>query len=52
MPRYFNNEAIRALQRIEFLRNDGGINLRGTRIIMQRMDGVERLENEERFRRE
>ena len=49
---YFNNEAIRALQRIAFLRNDCGINLRGTRIIMKLMDEVERLENELRFRRE
>ena len=49
---YFNNEAIRALQRIEFLRNDCGINLRGTRIIMELMDEVERLQNELRFRRE
>jgi DNA-binding transcriptional MerR regulator len=49
---YFNNEAIRALQRIEFLRNDCGINLRGTRIIMQLIDEVKRLENELRFRRE
>ena len=49
---YFDNEAIRALQRIEFLRNDCGINLRGTRIIMKLMDEVERLQNELRFRRE
>ena len=48
----FNNEAIRALQRIEFMRNDCGINLRGTRIIMTLMDEVERLQNELRFRRE
>src|SRR5690349_6665859 len=49
---YFNNEAIRALQRIEFLRNDCGMNLRGMRIIMKLMDEVERLQNELRFRRE
>jgi DNA-binding transcriptional MerR regulator len=49
---YFNNEAIRALQRIAFLRNDCDINLRGTRIIMKLMDEVERLQNELRFRRE
>lgn len=49
---YFGNEAIRALQRIEYLRNDCGINLRGTRIILELMDEVERLQNELRFRRE
>lgn len=49
---YFDNEAIRALQRIAFLRNDCGINLRGTQIIMKLMDEVEQLQNELRFRRE
>ena len=49
---HFNNEAIRALQRIAFLRNDCGINLCGTRIIMKLMDEVDRLESELRFRRE
>jgi DNA-binding transcriptional MerR regulator len=49
---YFNDEAIRALQHIAFLRNYCGINLRGTRLIMKLMDEVERLQNELRFRRE
>ena len=49
---YFNNEAIRALQRIAFLRNDCGINLRGTGIIIKLMAEVERLQNVLRFRRE
>jgi DNA-binding transcriptional MerR regulator len=49
---YFNDEAIRALQHIAFLRHHCGVNLRGTRIIMQLMDEVERLHNELRFRRE
>jgi DNA-binding transcriptional MerR regulator len=46
---YFNDEAIRALHHITFLRNQCGINLRGTRIIMKLMDEVERLQNELRF---
>ena len=49
---YYNNQAIRALQRIEFLRNDCGINVRGTRIIIKLMDEVERLQSELRFQRE
>ena len=49
---YFNDKAIRALQHIAFLRNNCGINLRGTRIIMELIDEVERLRNELRFRRE
>jgi DNA-binding transcriptional MerR regulator len=49
---YFNDEAIRALQHIAFLQNDCGINMRGTRIIVQLMDEVEQLQNELRFRRE
>ena len=49
---YFNNEAIRALRRIAFLRNDCDINLRGTRILMKLMDEVERLERELSFQRE
>lgn len=49
---YFNDEAIRALQHIAFLRNHCGINLHGTRIIMKLMDKVERLQKELRLRRE
>ena len=49
---YFNDEAIRALQYIAFLRNCCDINLRGTRIIIKLVDEVERLQNELRFRRE
>ena len=49
---YFNNEAIRLLQHIAFLRNHCGINLRGTRIIVKLMDEVARLRNELHFRRE
>ncbi len=49
---YFNDEAIRALQHIEFLRNQCDINLRGTGIIMKLMDEVRRLQHELRFRGE
>lgn len=48
---FFNDAAIRALQHIAFLQNDCGINLRGTRIIMQLMDEVGELHNELRSRR-
>jgi DNA-binding transcriptional MerR regulator len=49
---YFDDAAIRALQHIAFLRNHCDINLRGTRIIMELIDEVKRLQNELRFRRE
>jgi len=49
---YFNDEAIRVIQHIAFLRNHCDINLRGTRMIMKLINEVERLQNELRFRRE
>ena len=48
---YFNDEAIRALQHIAFLRNNCGINLRGTQIVLDLMKEVERLRAELRFAR-
>jgi DNA-binding transcriptional MerR regulator len=48
---YFNDEAIRALRRIEHLRSDFGINLTGARIILDLMNQVNRLRSEVRFLR-
>ncbi len=47
----FTCEAVRALRRIDYLHNQCGINLTGTRMIMDLLDRVERLEAEVRARR-
>ncbi len=47
----FNCQAIRALRRIDYLHNQCGINLAGTRMIMELLDRVEQLEAEMRARR-
>ncbi len=47
----FNSHALRALRRIDYLHNQCGINLAGTRMIMELLDRVERLEAELRARR-
>ncbi len=47
----FNCHAIRALRRIDYLHNQCGINLTGTRMIMELLDRLERLETEMRARR-
>lgn len=47
----FNSHAVRALRRIDYLHNQCGINLAGTRMIMELLDRVERLEMEVRARR-
>lgn len=49
---YFDNEAIRVLRRIEYLRSIHGINLAGTRIILDLIKQVESLQTELRFLRE
>jgi MerR family transcriptional regulator, heat shock protein HspR len=43
---YFDQDAIRILQRIEYLHQQCGINLAGMRIILGLMDEVERLRAE------
>ena len=48
---FFSCQAIRALRRIDYLHNQCGINLTGTRMIMELLDRVERLEAEVRTRR-
>jgi DNA-binding transcriptional MerR regulator len=47
----FNDEAIRALRRIQYLRTDCGINLAGIKLIMDLMQEVEQLREEVRFLR-
>ncbi len=47
----FDCQAVRALRRIDYLHNQCGINLTGTRMIMELLDRVERLEVEMRARR-
>ncbi|MDB6064688.1 MAG: MerR family transcriptional regulator [Pedosphaera sp.] len=49
---YFDNEAIRRLRRIEYLRSVRGINLAGTRMILDLINEVERLRAAARFARE
>ena len=48
---YFNDEAIRLLRRIEFLRTAGGFNLVGMKLIIDLLGEVERLREELNFRR-
>ena len=40
---YFDDEAIRALRRMEFLRAECGFNLKGTQMVLNLMEEVERL---------
>ena len=47
----FDDEAIYAIRRIEYLRSERGINLDGIRMIFELMHEVRRLENEMRFLR-
>jgi DNA-binding transcriptional MerR regulator len=46
----FNDEAIRILRRIEYLRNDCGLNLIGIRLLMDMAREVEELRGELDFR--
>jgi DNA-binding transcriptional MerR regulator len=48
---YFDDEAIRVLRRIEYLRIARGINLAGIKMVLDLMNEVERLESEVRFLR-
>ena len=48
---YFNDEAIRILRRIEYLRNVCGINLPGIKMILDLVNEAERLRAEVRFLR-
>lgn len=48
---YFNDEAIRLLRRIEYLRTSGGFNLVGMKLIVDLLKEVERLREELNFRR-
>ena len=49
---YFNDEGVRTLRRIEHLHSNRGINLAGTRMILELQNELERLRNEVRFLRE
>ena len=49
---HFNEQAIRALRRIDELRSKRGINLAGIRIILDLLNQVERLQREVRFLRQ
>ncbi|SPE59958.1 MerR family transcriptional regulator (modular protein) [Verrucomicrobia bacterium] len=46
---YFNDEGVRTLRRIDYLHTNRGINLEGTRMILQLQNEVERLRSEVRF---
>jgi DNA-binding transcriptional MerR regulator len=48
---YFNDEAIRILRRIEYLRTTCGLNMVGIKLIMDLAGEVERLREELSFRR-
>ena len=48
---YFNDEAIRILRRIEYLRNACSLNLVGLKLMMDLLGEVERLREELNFRR-
>jgi len=49
---YFNDEAIRSLRRIEYLQHELGVNLAGTKIILELLKQVENLRDEVRLLRE
>src|SRR5690349_8004134 len=46
---YFDDEAIRTLRRIDYLRTNFGLNLSGIRMILHLMNEVERLRTEAHF---
>ena len=46
---YFDDEAIRIVRRIEYLRSVCGLNLAGIKLVMALTEEVERLRNELRF---
>jgi MerR family transcriptional regulator, heat shock protein HspR len=46
---YFDDEAIRVVRRIEYLRSTCGLNLAGIKLVMSLTAEVERLRNELRF---
>ena len=46
---YFDDEAIRIVRRIEYLRSTCGLNLAGVKLVMSLMDEVDRLRTELRF---
>jgi MerR family transcriptional regulator, heat shock protein HspR len=46
---YFDDEAIRVVRRIEYLRSTCGLNLAGIKLVMSLTEEVERLRNELRF---
>jgi DNA-binding transcriptional MerR regulator len=46
---YFDEEAIRTVRRIEYLRSTCGLNLAGVKFVMGLMEEVERLRAELRF---
>ena len=48
---YFNDDAIRLLRRIEYLRSTCGLNLPGIKLALDLMNEVERLQAEVRFLR-
>jgi DNA-binding transcriptional MerR regulator len=48
---YFNDEAIRILRRIEYLRTACGLNMIGIKLVMDLAREVERLQEELNFRR-
>lgn len=48
----FNDEAIRTLRRIEYLRANCGVNLTGIKMILHLLEEVERLRAERRFHRD
>ena len=49
---FFNDEAIRVLRRVEYLRTNCGVNLAGIKMILDLMNRVERLESEVSFLRQ
>jgi DNA-binding transcriptional MerR regulator len=48
---YFDDEAIRTVRRIEYLRSACGLNLAGVKLVIGLMDEVESLRAELRFHR-
>jgi DNA-binding transcriptional MerR regulator len=49
---FFNDEAIRELRRIEYLRSTCGLNLAGIKLVLELMREVEVLSEEVRFLRQ
>jgi len=49
---FFNDDAIRALRRIEYLRSTRGLNLAGIKLVLELMREVEVLSQEVRFLRQ